>query len=122
MPRGIGIGIGMSIAIVSRAVAPRAAGRLAFDESAFAPDIDPIPGMPGIVLGRVGGFGGVCDDAAVAALTASAPATNHGAGRLTAEFPERVDATRMTGAIHSATFRAKRSARNALLESRPTPP
>jgi hypothetical protein len=56
MPLGIGTGIGMSIAIVSRAVGR---ARFALDESAFIPGIDPMPGIPGIVFGLGGAFGGV---------------------------------------------------------------
>ena len=58
---GTGMGIAMSIAIVSRAAARADAGRFAFDETVFMPGIDPMPGMPGIVLGFGGGLVGCCD-------------------------------------------------------------
>jgi hypothetical protein len=56
MPLGIGTGIGISMAIVSCTVGR---ARFALDESGFIPGIDPMPGIPGIVFGLGGGFGGV---------------------------------------------------------------
>jgi hypothetical protein len=59
MPLGIGTGIGMSIVIVSCIAGARDVGRFPFELSGFIAGIEPIPGMPGMVPGFVGGLGGV---------------------------------------------------------------
>ena len=126
MPFGIGMGIGvdMSIDIVSTACLVRAVGgRFDFDESRI-PGMPVIPGVPGIGAGFLGGDagGGFCcaDKVAVAKHTRTAP-TDPIVDRIRAEFRETADARERTAATHSATFRAALLAQRATV-SRSLPP